>query len=96
MCCLLQEYSILDESELRRSMDALTKDVATVLHVPQHLASMLLRTHKSVDGQWAAEHCGVAAHTNASSGSVTECRCCVTDVTAAQQLEQREIRIAVF
>lgn len=48
ICCLLQEYSILDESELRRSMDALTKDVATVLHVPQHLASMLLRTHKSV------------------------------------------------
>ena len=37
-------------------MDALTKDVATVLHVPQHLASMLLRTHKSVDSRWTDAH----------------------------------------
>lgn len=39
------DYVILDENDLRLAMQSLTRDVATVLHVPDHLASMLLRTH---------------------------------------------------
>ena len=46
LCFHQGDYTIQDETELRSAMEALTKDVASVLHVPPHLASFLLRTHK--------------------------------------------------
>jgi hypothetical protein len=47
---------ILNEQELRAAMDALTKDVATVLHVPSPLASMLLRTHNWTKEKFVATY----------------------------------------
>lgn len=50
LCALIRmcqhvDYLIQDDSDLRSSMSALVRDVAGVLHVPSHLASMLLRSH---------------------------------------------------
>ncbi len=48
------EYVIMDEEQLRQAIDVVTKDVSTVMHIPAHLSSMLLRTHKSDAAQTEA------------------------------------------
>jgi len=50
------EYVVEGENDLRRSMLGLTREVASLLDVPMHLASMLLRTHSWDKEKFVSEY----------------------------------------